>query len=182
MRLTLFGALIVFSAMAAIPRESSVAFSRESLGGDQSAPTLVSSPIPNANPAVAREEALAQVERERYRGIAVATQSGATGDVWAIQREIADALEALDFVPVERLGHFQRLLECPTVLTGWTGSIEEMIATPDGVLVRVKVVPENTNGVAAVNDSVTETYIYVQGQLQYLGLEGPAVPAVITFH
>lgn len=180
MRVSLTCALIVCSTTVVIAAGGVQRSPKTRLGTGDSIPVRVSDPVPVNDPAFDWTEAAAQ--REQYRGITVTLRPEAGGIDRLFQQEVAEALQRLDFVPDRRVEHFQELLRLPIVLTGWDGTIEESAAIPGGLLVCLKVVPRNTGGMASVNDYVMESYLYSQGRLEYLGLDRPELPGVITFN
>lgn len=108
-------------------------------------------------------------KQNRYRGMSARPRYGAQGEELALQQEIAHELNRQDFVPAERLEHFQWLKRQGLELKGWSGQIAETVQGPDGV--RVKFVVQPDTGSIQTADRVTEYYLYRNHRLELVGFE-----------
>jgi hypothetical protein len=109
-------------------------------------------------------------ERARltYHGIAIQTSPKAKGRNLAIQKDIAALMTRLDFVPNHRVDHYQWVARYGGKITGWHAWIMDVTQVDEGVVVVIRVYPDNTSPFIVLNDIVLEKYLISDGQLHYL--------------
>jgi hypothetical protein len=132
--------------------------------------------------ALAQKAFAAAAEQHGYRGIVVKAHPQAIGEDLQLHQRIGALMSSLDFVPAQRAEHFRWIDELQVAHTGWDATIQETTPAPGGVHVKVKVVPTNASGAAAVNSYVIENYLYSEGSLRYLGMEETHQAKVITIN
>jgi len=100
-----------------------------------------------------------------------------------LHKRIANAFSANEFVPPERIAHFAWINDHADLQLrhqGWTGTINDRIATPNGMIVKVVFRPLLDSmklGKSVVSgDFVIETYTFDGKNLTFVKLELPAKP------
>lgn len=110
-------------------------------------------------------------EEPVYKGTDISPDPSATGEVLAVQQEVAIRLGRLDYKSPRRLAHFQWLDQPNIQVIGWHGWIQQATRTPDGWLLRVRMMPRlRTPGasVALTRDHFFEIYEYKDGKLNHV--------------
>lgn len=95
---------------------------------------------------------------------------------------IREQAERAQFIPEGRIKHYQWINpETTPPITGWQGTIQKMVESPDGLLVRMRVAPKFPGNFLTTWHTV-ETYLIRDGVVHPAGIEfsDPELPRVIT--
>lgn len=110
-------------------------------------------------------------------GVQVAPHPNAVGAELDLHREISKAFTQQAPLPAQRVGHFQWMTNPTLHLRGWSGSIQKVLAAPDGFVLKVAIRPHLVSEASPsvfTQDYYLETYEYNQGRLRFVSGEDPA--------
>ena len=130
------------------------------------------------------ENARLLLEAKRYKGTFATPNPAATGRNKELETQIAMAISMADFVPEERTEYYRgNLALVREGITGWNVQIQDVVPFEQGTLVRVRIdARHDNNGGLMTRDHLTESYLYANDQIQYLGSIKPANRGVTTYN
>lgn len=119
----------------------------------------------------------------QYRGTSVEVHPKATGAILQLQRRLASILVKQDFLPPDRLGHFQWVKTLGGTITGWRVKITKVADVEGTIMVQVMVNAVQSSGASVSHSNVYEYYAFDGEQLHYVQSEADSVsPKVVTFN
>ncbi|MDB5349713.1 MAG: hypothetical protein JWN86_960 [Planctomycetota bacterium] len=142
--------------------------------------------VPSADPrAIQRSmdaaSAPARLRALTYRGLVVTPAADANGQALTIQKRIAAQMGKNDFVPVERLDHFQWYeASYPAKIIGWTAEIVVVTPHANGYLIKVKVSFVGSASSIVTTDHMIEYYDVSKAAIRHIGSEAPGGPPEIA--
>jgi len=118
-----------------------------------------------------------------YHGLIVKPSTEAKGQALAIQERIASQMSKNDFVPTERLDHFNWYAETYSArIIGWNAEIIEVTPQAKGYRVKTKVSFVGSNASITTNDHMIEYYDVDNAGIRHVGSEAPKdAPEVAIF-
>ncbi len=125
-----------------------------------------------------------RAEAERYKGIRVSIDEGLKVVSAPQLKLIATIMEDADFVPTQRLQRFSWIEEHQgTKISGWNATIVEAGPADGSMLVKFKVSPRHEgNAGLMTTDYTLETYMISLSGAQFLQVEFPTTPRIVTFN
>jgi hypothetical protein len=118
-----------------------------------------------------------------YRGTSVEVHPKATGAMLQLQRRVAALLAQHDFLPADRMEHFQWVRNLGGTIIGWRGTITQVSEVEGTIVVQVTLNAIQTTGACVHNSNIYEYYAFDGNQLHYIKSEADMTsPKIMTFN